>query len=579
MLRFRSSLLVLCLFLLPLCVFAQEAPPPTEKELAAERQGREMLESVAGSIPNLRSSDNRIFLEAAVADLMWTRDEKRARDLYEMLTKEIGAVMATLDGSDLQSSPAFSSLQQQRREIVERMARRDAEMALTFLRATRPPAEFRVRNNDYNNEANLELHLAGLLAAKDPDVALQLARTNLKKGVTYPLVSTMTQILASKPDAGRLLYSEMVDKLRTSDIVENYDSANAAWNLLGALQPPQANEDAYRNLIELIGSTALSLKPDVRNGNGIMQTFAGQVSSYMPQFLKYAPSRAAALKQWSDQVKRTLDPSSLGYQEISEVSQKGSVDDLLALTEKFGKDYHNHIYQQAVYKAVAAGDVARARQIINERVTDLNQRRQMLDQVENQLFWAAANQNKIAEARDTIRRIKNSDQRFQLLMGLVMNLLNRSEKSEAAGLLAEAMSLVDGLPANSTKLSAKLQLAQAFASVDPQQSVAILQSVIVLSNQLVAAAAVLDGFENTYLREGEWMKRGYSNLGNVVSNIQQNLGSLARVDSDGARALSEQIERPEIRLMAQLEIAKSLLEPNTNPNFNRLILHSNRGLH
>jgi len=86
-----------------------------------------------------------------------------------------------------------------------------------------------------------------------------------------------------------------------------------------------------------------------------------------------------------------------------------------------------------------------------------------------------------------------------------------------------------------------------------------MQSIISLVNQLVAAAVVLDGFENRYLQDGEWMKPGYTTLGNLVNNIEQNLGQLALRDAEGARAISIQLERPEIRLMAQLEIAQALI--------------------
>jgi hypothetical protein len=80
-----------------------------------------------------------------------------------------------------------------------------------------------------------------------------------------------------------------------------------------------------------------------------------------------------------------------------------------------------------------------------------------------------------------------------------------------------------------------------------------------LVNQLVAAATVLDGFENRYLQDGEWMKPGSTNLSNLVNSIEQNLGQLALQDAEGALALSNQLERPEIRLMAQLEIAQILI--------------------
>lgn len=146
------------------------------------------------------------------------------------------------------------------------------------------------------------------------------------------------------------------------------------------------------------------------------------------------------------------------------------------------------------------------------------------------------------------------------------------EKKQAASLLVQATSLVEAMPRNSQKLMAQMKVAECYATVEPGQSVALLRPIIVLVNQLVEAASVLDGFENSYLNEGEWMKRGHSNLGNMVNSLGQNLGTLAREDREGARALSNQLGRPEIRLMAQLEIAQNLLRKGSirQSNFSRM---------
>jgi hypothetical protein len=575
MIRLRSQLLTLCLIAFPALALAQEQTTRSpENEQSRERQAFEMLESIAESIPALRSSDNRIFITTAVADLLWSRDEKRARNLFDTLTKELSTAIASLDPSDQRSINDLSMIQQHRREIVERMAGRDPEMALTFLRATRPPAALRSRGNEHTSEANLELYLAGLLANKNPEQALQVARANLRKGFSYPLISVLIQFGPKNAEAARTLHSEIVDKLKSANLITDHETANAAWNLLGSFQPPQANEDTYRSLAELLATAVLSVQPDARNGNSLAQYSAHQVPSYMAHFEKYAPARAGALKHWSQQVKLTLDSGSVMYQELNEIAQKGTIEDLLALTGKYGPEHHPQIYQHAISKAISSGDANRARQIIRDYVPEGLQRTQMLEQLNNQLFWASLNENKIAEARQTLDRVKSVEQRFQLLMGLATNVINRGEKSQATSLLAEATALLDAFPANASKLGAQLQLAQCYSTVDSQRSVALLQSVIALTNQLVAAAVVLDGFENSYLKEGEWMKRGHTGLGNLVNNIEQNLGTLARVDVEGARLLSNQLERPEIRLMAQLEIAKNLLIlRNSNVNFSRIYSH------
>ncbi|HYJ86737.1 MAG TPA: hypothetical protein VEW46_11820 [Pyrinomonadaceae bacterium] len=576
MIRIGSLSVFLCLLLAaPILAAAQEQTPPApEHRQLEETQAFEMLESIAESIPALRSSDNRIFLTTVVADLLWSRDEKRARSMFETLTKEMSAAIASLDPSDQRSFNTLSMIQQRRRETVELLARCDPEMALTFLRATRPPVALRSQDNEYSSEANVELHLAGLLANKKPEQALQLARAQLKRGLSSSLISVLTQFGPKNVEAARTLHGEIVNKLTSANLITDYDAANVAWSLVGSFPPPQANEDTYRTLIEFMATAVLSAQPDFRQGNSLVQNSAHQIPAYMAQFEKYAPARAGALKQWTQQVKVTLDTSAAIYQEINDVNQNGTIEDLLALTGKYGREHHAQLLQYAVSKAVSTGDGNRARQIIMDFVPEGIQRTQMLEQLTNQMFWTSVNENKITEARQTLGRVKDLEQRFNLLMNLTNNIIGRGDKNQATSLLAEATALLDAMPANASKLGAQLQLAQSYSTIDSQQSVALLQSVILQTNRLVSAAAVLDGFENSYLKEGEWMKRGYTGLSNLVNSIEQNLGTLARVDVEGARSLSKQLERPEIRLMAQLEIARNLLSPGTNSvNYNRIIRH------
>jgi hypothetical protein len=279
----------------------------------------------------------------------------------------------------------------------------------------------------------------------------------------------------------------------------------------------------------------------------------------MPQLEKYAPARVPVFRQLLQTIKPTLDPNAGVYQALNEVGQRGTVDDMLALAAKYGPEFRSQIYQQAAWKAMSGGDANRARQILSEFVADPMQRRQMLEQIDNQLLWSSINESKVAEARELLSKIRSVEQRVQMLINLAVNVANKGDKRQALDLLVEAKTLLDPSPLNSAKLNVQLQLAQGYASIDAPQSVALMQVIVSVVNQLVAAAVVLDGFENRYLQDGEWMKPGYTNLGNLVNSIEQNLGQLALQDADAARALSNQLERPEIRLMAQLEIAQALI--------------------
>jgi hypothetical protein len=50
-------------------------------------------------------------------------------------------------------------------------------------------------------------------------------------------------------------------------------------------------------------------------------------------------------------------------------------------------------------------------------------------------------------------------------------------------------------------------------------------------------------------------------LGNLVNILNQTLTMLAQVDFDRARLAADQLERPELRLAADLEMARSALGP------------------
>jgi hypothetical protein len=455
--RFCAQLCILvCLLSGPSLSRAQDAGVGrTEEAKAAEKQAMELLDTIAEGIPSLHNSGNRIYLATAVADLFWTTDEKRARALFEIVKQELVTATAEYEPGDQQSSNDFQILQQRRRECLDRMARRDPELALSFLRATRPPSKS--ANSNQQNETNLELYLADLLVAKNPEQAFKLSRQVLRKGLSYQVISLLSQLNAKNKELGQTLYREILDRLKTEDLSKNHDAAGVAWNLLNAFQPPQANEDTYRELVELLAELIASAPPNPASRN--VQNSPNQIQSLMPQLEKYAPARAPVFRQLLQTIKPMVDPNARMYQTLNEVSQRGTVDDVLALAAKYGPEFRPQIYQQAAWKAINDGDGTRARQILSEFVTDPMQRRQMLEQLDNQLLWSSINQSKVAEARELLSRIKSVEQRVQMLINLAVNVAGKGDKRQALDLMVEAKTMLDSSPANSGKLNAQLQLA------------------------------------------------------------------------------------------------------------------------
>jgi hypothetical protein len=572
----RLSKSIYILILIPLLAAyarGQETSAP-EADEAKDKQAFELLNTISESISGLRASENRIYLTSIAADLLWDSDEKRARALFDTLTKEIVAAISaasTLDQEAQFRGNAFGMIQQQRREIMERMAQRDPDMALAFLRATRLSSVPESFGDQHAVETELELQLAGLIAAKDPAQALRMARSALRRRVTYGVVQLISQLDQKDRTLAQALHLEVLDRLKAEDLLRNYEDANAAWSLLSSYQPPQAKEETYRQLIELLTDVVLSIKTGNAADNNLAQNHYYRVQTLIDQVDKYAPGRAAALRRWRHTTQQAMDPNARWNQELNDLAQSGTVDQILALTNKLPAEYQSQVYERAAWKAFTDGDVNRARQLVFEFVKDPAQRRNLLEQFDNQSVWNNLSQNKIAEARQMLSRVKNVEQRMNMLMSMASNVSNRGDKKQAIELLDEARTLLASQPTDANRMMIRLQLAQNYSTLDSEQSAALVESVIVRLNELVAAAAVLDGFEQHYLKDGEWVRTQYSALGNVINNLDQSLGQLARVDLAAARRLSDQLERLEIRLMAQMAIAQALLagRPQRHSPINR----------
>lgn len=546
------------LLALPLVSSAQQRFEKTDSpETPEQKKAFELLETVASRIATLRSPENRMALSCVVADLLWTKDEKRGRELFEGVTKDMASVISLIDPSDNQSYNNYSWLFNQRQEIVGRMAQRDPEMALSFVRATRFPSSESAFN--FSMERNLEVFLARAIAGKDPERALRLARQSLSRGLSHELGSVLNELQQKSLPAAQSFYESVVKRIKEEDLVGNHEAANIACNLLNWFSPPKANENTYRELLETIVKAALSTGRNDSLSLQQAQTFHGNFSSLMKQVEKYAPTRAEALRLWSQSIEQTLHPTNRMHDELHEVSQNGTVDDLLALSVKYPAEMRSQIHQQAAWKAANSGDANRARQIATELISDPVQKRQVLEQLESQAIWKAINENRIAEARALLNNSTAVEQRIQVLIQLASMLSGKSEKREAIDCLDEVRTLLNHLPLDASRMNHQIQLASSYSLLDPEQGFALMEAITKQLNELVAAACVMDGFDHRYLKNGEWMANGHSTLGNMVGTLRRSLGHFARVDFDRAQVISEQLERPEIRLMAQVDIAQMVL--------------------
>jgi tetratricopeptide (TPR) repeat protein len=557
--RRRSYLAIPVLLMLALTgAHAQEAREAAPDPIRVKAV--KLLDDVAENLATLHAPGNRIHISCLVAELLWEVDEPRARAVIEDLMKMLGAELAKIDPADSESYNNVSTLYQQRQQIFERVARQDPELALKFLQETRqmfPQSSFRGGNLSMDNETNLELHLATMIGERDPEKALKIARATLERGVSYNHIAVLTQLHKKDDTAAQKFYGELVERISTSEKTE--DNFGRGWNLLASFQPPSANDDTYRRLVDLLLSRMLAINPTDATHVRLAQNMYHQVRNNMQTIEQHSPSRAGVVNQWLRKVIQTLDPNTRLHQEINEMGQARSAEAMLALRSKYPEELHPNIVQQVVWNEINTGNFDRARKLANELIPESTQRAQLLAQIDSQKLWRAANDNQVDEARALARKLNRPDQSLHVLTQLAMNLASKGERKQALELLDEAREVLATAPRNSARASAQLQLARTYATLDPQRSLELLQPFVAQINELVAAAMTLDGFENRCQQEGEWVVHGYTTVNSIINDFDVTLSVLANERFDSAYALASQLERPEIRLLARVSVLRQAL--------------------
>jgi len=160
--------------------------------------------------------------------------------------------------------------------------------------------------------------------------------------------------------------------------------------------------------------------------------------------------------------------------------------------------------------------------------------------------------------------MRRPEERISFLLQ-VADQVGGNDRKAALGLLSQAEQLISSIKPGTEQMEGQIRLAMLYCSLKSDRGFAIMESLMPRLNELVAAAAALDGFENSYLRDGEWTMTSAGSIGRLLTDLAQNAGYFTRRDFDRSLTLANQFERPELRLMAELKIAQAVLASQLNP--------------
>lgn len=594
-----SSLLFVSI---PLLVFPTVMAQVGEKEKAEkelqrkqqlERKAYVLVEEIASGAFSLKLPENRSFVFAAAADLLWEHDEPRARSLFwdalNAFASPTNAVKHNAPAKGAkpsagekepkereQTQSVYLPVFAMRLQLLRRVARHDPQLALEMLRSSRQPAaQPGAANSRLPDDRELEQRIAAEAIARDPEKALQLARESLARGLSFDSINLLYRLNEKDQELGSKFAREIIDKLRGRNIVTDSSAASVAVSLLSYSRPStdvpviklpakprplKLEGEQRRELVAMITNAALN-----GSANGEL-LFA--IDEVVPEIEQFAPERVALLERKLAAFNQTLNQEQKLAQEYDSLSRNGTPEDVIRLASRAGDEDREWMQQHAVNMAVMRGRADSLREFINTEIADEGRRKSVLDMLDAEQIDDAVNRGNAEELRKLLRQVRLKEQRARAMAELAVVMEKNGGHDEALKLLDEAQTLIKTDLNSETQTNALLALVAAYALVEPAKAFAIIERTIDRANLEIAKALLLDKIAKSgAVKKGEirLQQAGMIPMDFAVFKYGPSVKALANVDFDRTKAAADRFERNELRLMVRLLLAQALLGPGGQP--------------
>jgi hypothetical protein len=285
----------------------------------------------------------------------------------------------------------------------------------------------------------------------------------------------------------------------------------------------------------------------------------------LPVIDQYLPAKAALVRQKMTEMGLASNAPMNVAQTFNALQGNLTADALVQAAASAPPQMQARIYQQAAYKALEEGDTERARQIATEHL-QTNARDILMQRIYFKELAKKAENTRFEEIRQAVARLQTDGEKINLLLQVAGD-SQKSNPKLALQLLEEAKQMTSRRATRYEHFEQQLQVAHAFASVDPARSFEMLDPGISQLNELLAAAAVLSGFETNMFRDGEMSLQGGNGLISTIYRYGQELAVLARSDFERSETLAARFQFAEPRIITRMAIVQGLLGRRpTGPN-------------
>lgn len=569
-----------------------ELRPATEQEIkesksqeALKARGLALLSEIEGTIAEVRLPHTRVKAQMQAALLLWESDDKRALKYFTDAVTGFKELMANIDTASREYNKNYHVIMSLRYEIVQALTTRQPEMALSFLRSMPPLADPYGNQRDLAaNEAAMEMEIANQIAVKDPKRTLEIARENLKTRYSSALVHTIATLRQKNPEMAAELAGEVANKMLGENLTNNSQAASLIIGLIQISGPAGDNQGAETN-----GSSRRTALLSDQQRRELMQKALKEALAFKsPTAIHYTSDRhyamgllhglqslgaeidtlengssAAVNKKFSElsAINNSMNP---GVQEYYDAvnNMNMPVDEVIQVLSKAPQQLREQLFTQLSGRLQNSGDMARARQIVNDHVTTPYQRQQALYNLDLQEMYRAMSKGKIEEALRSVASFPTTQERAQALSQLVTQFGPGHKRATAIVFLDQARALLPpSLQAQDhAQMQALLEIAKAYSRFDAKRAFDIVDPLIDQFNEISAAARGVDGFLGEFYEQEELNLQNGNMIASIATQLSSSLATIALSNFDRAKLAVERIRLPEVRLRAYLDIAQQAIQ-------------------
>jgi len=494
---------------------------------------------------------------------------------FKHSNSQVNSLSAGFASSDRRSAggDSYWSLARLRAQTLRTVARRDPQLALDLFRASSPEAPEGADPGMLDQELNLEQEIAGQAIETDPKRALAIAQESLKKGISFGLLGLLNRLQQKDSEAASRLASDIVKKIQTENPSTDTQAHFVAMELLRTVLHSEGDEpdgvgqgNKERKGLTLDDATIRDLAEAVigpaLTASGNSSNLLIRLQDVLPDLEKRLPERAPQLRQRFAEINQSPDPEGKAWIQFGTLVRNGSPDAVLAAAAEAPPQIRKNFYQMAAGKLLESGEVERARKIATDNLSGA-ERDQFLAEIDRVAIANDGKQGKIDEARKIISRLATREMRASAYAELAVNIMAaQADRKLALEVLDEARKLISNPAENQKQIDALLQVAKAYALVEPSRTFDLLDPLIDQANEMLAAAALLDKFgaAQGFFKKGEiLLQNSFLQANGPYLQHLIAVASLARADFEHTKATVNRFQRSEVRLMACLLIAQSVL--------------------